>query len=214
MSFGAKEIKELRARTGAGMLDVRNALQETDGDIEKAVDLLRQEGLASAQKRSEKVAAEGLVDAYIHGGRIGAMVEVNSETDFVAKNQEFKDFVRDIAMHVAAANPKYVTREDVPEEEVQREKDVLTQQVINDGKPEHIAEKIVSGRMDKFFEQIVLLDQPFIKEPSMTVEELLNDLIARIGENIVIRRFARFEVGEGIEVEQEDFAAEVAAQIK
>lgn len=214
MSFGTKEIKELRSKTGAGMLDVRNALKECDGDVEKAFDLLRKEGLASAAKRSEKVAAEGLVDAYIHGGRIGAMIEVNSETDFVAKNQEFKEFVSDIAMHVAAAKPLYVTREDVPEEEVEREKAILTEQVINDGKPEHIAEKIVAGRMDKFYERIVLLDQPFIKEPSLTVEELLKNLIARIGENIVIRRFERFEVGEGIEVEEEDFAAEVAAQMK
>ncbi len=213
MSFGAAEIKELREKTGAGMLDCRNALKEADGNIEKAIDFLREKGLATAAKKSSRVAAEGLVDCYIHGGRIGALVEVNSETDYVAKNEEFKEFVKDVAMQVAAVNPKYVSRDEVPEEEVQREKEVLIQQAINSGKPEHIAEKIVEGRMDKFYEQICLLEQKFIKDGDKTIQDLLNDKVAKIGENLVIRRFARFEVGEGIEVEEEDFAAEVAKQM-
>src|SRR5690625_1073542 len=147
------------------MLDCRNALVETEGDIEKAVDLLREKGLASAAKKSGRIASEGLVDSYIHGGRIGVLVEVNSETDFVAKTDEFKEFVRDIAMQVAASNPKYVSREDVDEEEVQREREVLIHQAKNEGKPDHIAEKMVEGRMEKFYEQICLLDQTFIKDP-------------------------------------------------
>lgn len=213
MSFGAAEIKELREKTGAGMLDCRNALKETDGDIEGAIDFLREKGLATAAKKSSRVAAEGLVEAYIHGGRIGALVEVNSETDYVAKNEEFIQFVKDVAMQVAAVKPKYVSRDEVPAEEVAREREVLIQQAINSGKPEHIAEKMVEGRMDKFYEQICLLEQKFIKDGDKTIQELLNDKIAKIGENLVIRRFARFEVGEGIEVEEEDFAAEVAKQM-
>ncbi len=213
MSFGAAEVKELREKTGAGMLACRNALNETDGNIEKAVDLLREKGLSTAAKKSSRVAAEGLVEAYIHGGRIGALVEVNSETDYVAKNEEFIQFVKDVAMHVAAANPQYVSRNEVPADVVAREREVLIQQTVNEGKPEHIAEKIVEGRMDKFFEQICLLEQDFIKDPDKTIQELLNDKIAKIGENLVIRRFSRFEVGEGIEVEEEDFAAEVAKQM-
>ncbi len=213
MSFGAAEIKELREKTGAGMLDCRNALKKTDGDIEKAVDLLREKGLSTAAKKSSRVAAEGLVESYIHGGRIGALVEVNSETDYVAKNEEFINFVKDVAMQVAAINPKYVSRDDVPEDVVAREREVLTQQVINSGKPEHIAEKIVNGRMDKFYEQHCLLEQKFIKDSDMTIQDLLNEKIAKIGENLVIRRFERFEVGEGIDVEEEDFAAEVAKQM-
>lgn len=214
MSFGAAEVKELREKTGAGMLDCRNALAETDGNIDAAVDFLREKGLSSAAKKSSRVAAEGLVESYIHGGRIGVLVEVNSETDFVAKNEDFQNFVKDIAMQIAAVNPKYVSRDDVPEEEIAREKDVLTQQAINEGKPEHIAEQIVKGRMDKFFEEICLLDQKFIKDSDVTVKDLLNDKIAKIGENLVIRRFVRFEVGEGIERIEEDFAEEVAKQMK
>src|SRR5690625_2354602 len=195
------------------MLDCRNALVETEGDIEKAVDLLREKGLASASKKAGRIASEGLVDSYIHGGRIGVLVEVNSETDFVAKTDEFKEFVKDIAMQVAAANPKYVSREDVPEEEVEREKSILVQQAINEGKPEHIVEKIVEGRMEKYFEEICLLDQAFIKDPDVKINDLLKEKIAKIGENIIIRRFSRFEVGEGLEKREEDFAEEVAKQM-
>ncbi|NLV76112.1 MAG: translation elongation factor Ts [Tissierellia bacterium] len=213
MSISAAQVKELRERTGAGMLDCKNALVETDGDIEKAIDLLREKGLSAAAKKSGRIAAEGLVDAYIHGGRIGVLIEVNSETDFVAKTDEFKDFVRDMAMQVAASNPKYVSREDVPKEEVEKEKEILIQQALNEGKPEHIAEKIVEGRLEKFYEQICLLDQPFIREPSIKVQDLLNEKIAKIGENIKIRRFVRYEVGEGLEKRDENFADEVAKQM-
>ncbi|NLW39369.1 MAG: translation elongation factor Ts [Tissierellia bacterium] len=214
MSISAAQVKELRERTGAGMLDCKKALVETNGDIEKAIDLLREKGLSQAAKKSSRIAAEGLIDAYIHGGRIGVLIEVNSETDFVAKTDEFKQFVRDMAMQVAAANPKYIKKEDVPEEEVNKEKEILMQQAVNEGKPEHIAEKIVEGRLEKFFEQICLLEQPFIKEPSVKVKDLLNEKIAKIGENLVIRRFVRYEVGEGIEKKEENFAEEVAKQMK
>ena len=213
MSISAAQVKELRERTGAGMLDCKNALVETDGDIDKAIDLLREKGLSKAAKKSGRIAAEGLVDAYIHGGRIGVLIEVNSETDFVAKTDEFKDFVKDMAMQVAASNPKYVSREDVPEEEVEKEKEILIHQVVNEGKPKHIAEKIVEGRLEKFYEQICLLDQPFIREPSIKVQDLLNEKIAKIGENIKIRRFERYEVGEGLEKREENFADEVAKQM-
>ncbi len=213
MNVSAAQVKELREKTGSGMLDCKNALVETNGDIDKAVDLLREKGLAKAANKSGRIAAEGLVDAYIHGGRIGVLIEVNSETDFVAKTDEFKNFVKDMAMQVAASSPKYVNKEDVPKEEVEREREVLTHQVINEGKPEHIASKIVEGRLEKFYEQICLLEQPFIKEPSIKVKDLLNEKIAKIGENIKIRRFARFEVGEGLEKREENFADEVAKQM-
>lgn len=213
MSISASLVKELRERSGAGMMDCKKALVETNGDIEKAIDYLREKGLASAAKKAGRIASEGLVESYIHGGRIGVLIEVNSETDFVAKNVEFQDFVRDMAMQVAAANPKYVKREDVPANEVEREKTVLMQQAMNEGKPEHIAEKMVEGRLNKFFEQICLLDQQFIKDSDKKVAEVLNDLISRIGENLVIRRFVRFEVGEGLEKKEENFAEEVAKQM-
>lgn len=213
MGVTASQVKELRERSGAGMLDCKKALVETNGDIEKAIDLLREKGLASASKKAGRIASEGLVDSYIHGGRIGVLIEVNSETDFVAKTDEFKDFVKDMAMQVAAANPKYVDKEDVPEEEVEREKHVLVQQALNEGKPEHIAHKIVEGRMGKFYEQICLLEQSFIKDPDVKVRDLLNEKISKIGENLKIRRFVRFEVGEGIEKKEENFAEEVAKQM-
>lgn len=214
MSVSAAQVKELREKTGAGMLDCRNALVEVNGDVDKAIDLLREKGLSQAAKKSSRIAAEGLVDSYIHGGRIGVLIEVNTETDFVAKNDEFKEFVRDLAMQVAAANPKYISIEDVPEEEVNKEKEILVHQVVNEGKPEHVAEKIVEGRLGKFYEQICLLEQPFIKDTNIKVKDLLNDKISKIGENIVIRRFERYEVGEGLEKREEDFAEEVAKQMK
>ena len=213
MSISASLVKELRERSGAGMMDCKKALVETNGDVEKAIDLLREKGLASAAKKSGRIASEGLVESYIHGGRIGVIIEVNSETDFVAKNDEFKQFVKDMAMHVAASNPKYVKREDVPEDEVERERHVLIQQAMNEGKPEHIAEKMVEGRMGKFFEQICLLEQQFIKDSDKKVVDVLNELISKIGENLVIRRFVRFEVGEGLEKKEENFAEEVAKQL-
>lgn len=211
--ISASLVKELREKTGAGMLDCRNALQETDGDLDKAVDLLREKGLSKAAKKSSRIAAEGLVEAYIHGGRIGVLVEVNSETDFVAKTDEFKEFVKDVAMQIAASSPKYVSREEVPEEIINHEKEVLTQQAMNEGKPQNIAEKMVQGRIEKFYKEIVLLEQPFIKDPDKSIETLLKEKIAKIGENIKIRRFVRFEVGEGLEKREENFADEVAKQM-
>ncbi|MFA5575836.1 MAG: translation elongation factor Ts [Tissierellaceae bacterium] len=213
MGISASTVKELRERTGAGMMDCKNALVENNGDIEKAIDYLREKGLSKAAKKAGRVAAEGLVDSYIHGGRIGVLIEVNSETDFVAKNEEFKQFVRDLAMQVAAANPKYVSREEVSEDEINKEKEILTHQAVNEGKPEHIAAKIVEGRIEKYFEQVCLLDQNFIKDPDVKIRDLLNEKISKIGENIKIRRFVRYEVGEGIEKKEEDFAEEVAKQI-
>ena len=213
MSISASLVKELRERSGAGMMDCKKALVETNGDIEKAIDLLREKGLASAAKKASRIASEGLVEAYIHGGRIGVLIEINTETDFVAKNDEFKNFVKDMAMQVAASNPKYVKRDDVPEDVIERERNVLVQQALNEGKPEHIAQKMVEGRMGKFYEQICLLDQQFIKDSDKKVSEILNELISKIGENLVIRRFVRFEVGEGLEKRNEDFAEEVAKQI-
>ncbi len=213
MSISASLVKELRERSGAGMLDCKNALVKTDGDVEKAIDLLREKGLASAAKKAGRIASEGLVDSYIHGGRIGVIIEINSETDFVAKTDEFKQFVKDMAMQVAAANPKYVSREEVTEEELAHEKEILTMQAINEGKPEHIAAKIVDGRMEKFYEQICLLDQAFIKDPSIKIKDLLSEKISKIGENLKIRRFVRYEVGEGLEKKEENFAEEVAKQI-
>lgn len=213
MAITAALVKELREKSGAGMMDCKKALTETNGDMDKAIDFLREKGLASVAKKSSRIASEGLVDSYIHGGRIGVLVEVNSETDFVAKNEEFKSFVRDIAMQIAAVGPKYVSREEVPAEEVEHERKVLTEQARGENKPEHIIEKMVEGRLEKFYEEICLLDQDFIKDPDKKIQDILNDLIAKIGENIKIRRFVRFEVGEGLEKREEDFAEEVAKQI-
>jgi elongation factor Ts len=213
MAISASLVKELREKTGAGMMDCKKALEQTNGDIDKAIDYLREKGLASASKKSGRIAAEGLVDAYIHGGRIGVLIEVNSETDFVAKNDEFKLFVRDMAMQVAASNPKVVSRDDLSSEEIAHEREIQTNKVINEGKPSHVAEKIVEGRMEKYYEDVCLLDQPFIKDSSMKVKDVLAQLIAKIGENIVIRRFTRYEVGEGLEKREENFAEEVAKQM-
>lgn len=209
----AEQVKELREMTGAGIMDCKNALVSTDGNVEKAVEILREKGLSKAAKKASRIASEGLVDAYIHNGKYGAMVEVNSETDFVAKNEDFKAFVRDIAMHIAAIGPKYVSREEVPAEVVEAEKEVLKAQALNEGKPEAVVAKMVEGRINKFFEEICLLDQPFVKNPDVTVRDLLNEKIATIGENIVIRRFVRFERGEGLEKKEENFAEEVMKQI-
>ncbi len=213
MKISAKDVKELRDITAAGMMDCKKALTETEGDIDKAVIYLREKGLSTAAKKSGRIASEGLVDAYIHGGRIGVLVEVNSETDFVAKTDEFKDFVRDIAMQVAATNPTYVSRDEVSAEEIEKEKEVLRHQALNEGKPEKIVEQMVNGRIEKYYEQVCLLDQKFIKDPDMTIENLLHEKISKIGENLKIRRFARFEVGEGLEKREENFADEVSKQI-
>lgn len=214
MAVTASMVKELRQKTSAGMLDCKKALVETDGDMEKAVELLREKGLAKAAKKAGRIAAEGIVESYIHGGRIGVLVEVNSETDFVAKNDEFKAFAKDVAMQVAASNPQYVRREDISSEVINKEKEILRNQALNEGKPEKIVDKMVEGRIEKYFKEVCLLEQPFIKNPDMTIQDLLNEKIAKIGENLNIRRFSRFEVGEGIEKKEENFAQEVAKQIE
>jgi len=215
MNITAEMVKELRERTGSGIVDCKKALIESNGDMEKAIEYLRQKGLATAAKKSGRIAAEGIVDAYIHGGgRIGVLVEVNIETDFAAKNEEFRSFVKDIAMQIAASNPQYVKREDIPQEVIDREKEILMAQAMNEGKPANIAEKMVAGRIEKFFKEVCLLEQPFIKDPDKTVKDILNEKIAKIGENISIRRFVRYEMGEGLEKREENFAEEVMKQIK
>ena len=213
MEITASMVKELREKTGVGMMDCRNALKECDGNIEKAIDYLREKGLSKVAKKSSRIAAEGIVESYIHGGRIGVLVEVNTETDFAAKNEAFKAFVKDLAMQIAASNPLYVTKEDVPSEVINHEREVLTQQAVNEGKPENIAHKMVDGRIEKYYKEVCLMDQPFIKDQDKSVQDLLNDLITQIGENIKVRRFTRYEVGEGLEKREENFADEVAKQM-
>lgn len=214
MAVTASMVKELRQATGAGMLECKKVLTETDGNIDEAIKLLRERGLAKAAKKADRIAAEGSVVSYIHGGgRIGVLVEINSETDFVAKNEEFQAFTKDVAMQIAAANPKYVRREEVPADEIEKEKEILTQQALNEGKPAQIVEKMVVGRINKYYKEVCLLEQPFIKDPDMTIEQLLKEKIAKIGENLNIRRFTRYEVGEGLEKKEENFAEEVAKQM-
>jgi elongation factor Ts len=189
-------VKELRDKTNAGMMDCKKALTETGGDMDKAVDLLRQKGLAVAQKRAGRATSEGTIQTYIHGGgKLGVMVEVACETDFVAKTDDFISFARDMAMQVAASNPLAIQREDVTADLVAREKEIYKQQALDSGKPEQIVDKIISGKMDKFFAEVCLLEQNFIKNPDLTVQDLLNELISKMGENISIKRFARFQVG-------------------
>ena len=197
-------VKELRERTGAGMMDCKKALSATDGDLEKAIDFLREKGLAAAAKKAGRVAAEGLVEAYIHGGgRIGVLVEVNCETDFVAKTDAFKELVKDIAMHIAATNPSYLKREEVPTAELEHEQAVLAEQARNEGKP-----------IEKYYKEVCLMEQPFVKDPDKTISDLITESIAKIGENISIRRFTRYQLGEGIEKKEENFAEEVMSFVK
>jgi elongation factor Ts len=209
-----KLVKELRDRTGAGMMDCKKALAETDGDITKAMEWLRQKGITSAEKKAGRVAAEGLVGSYIHtGGRVGVLVEVNCQTDFVARNQAFKELVQNIAMQIAATpNVEYVRVGDIPADVVAKEKEIEMGRDDLSSKPKNIREKIVEGRIEKRLKELSLVDQPYIKDQSITVEELVKQNIAQLGENIQIRRFSRFVLGEGIEKEEADFAAEVAAQ--
>ena len=208
----AADIKSLRERTGAGMLDCKKAINENSGDLEQAIDWLRQKGISKAAKKSGRTASEGLVEAYIHaGGKIGVLLEINCETDFVALTDDFQELARDIAMHIAAASPEYVTKDEVPEDAIERERKVQLARVMEEGKPEHIAEKIVAGRMNKYFEEVCLLEQSFIKDDSRSVGQVLTEKVATIGENIQVRRFSRFVMGEGIEKRVDDFADEVAA---
>ncbi len=199
MTITAAKVKELREATSAGILDCKKALEATGGDFEKAVDYLREKGLAQAAKRMDREAQEGLIHAYVHGGgRIGVLVEVNCETDFVARTEEFKTFVNDVAMQIAAMSPLYLTRDDVPEDVVAREKEIYRAQALEEGKPERVVDRIVEGRLEKFFKQACLLEQDFIRDDSLTVEELLKQMIAKTGENIVIRRFTRYQLGESL----------------
>ncbi len=196
MSITSKMVKDLRDKTAAGMMDCKKALTETGGDMEKAVDLLRQKGLAVAAKRAGRATSEGVIETYIHaGGKLGVMVELGCETDFVAKTDGFREFAKDIAMHVAAANPVGITREDIPEEVIAREKEIYVQQALDSGKPEAIVEKMVSGKIDKFIAEIALLDQKYVKNPDLSVQDLLNEVVGKMGENISIKRIARFQIG-------------------
>ena len=196
MKITSQMVKELRDKTNAGMMDCKKALGETEGDMEKAIDLLRQKGLAVAQKRAGRATSEGVIQTYIHAGnKLGVMVEVGCETDFVAKTDDFQNFAKEIAMHVAAMSPVAVSRDEVPEDLVARESEIYKNQAMDSGKPEEIAEKMVSGKLDKFFSEISLLEQKFVKNPDLSIQDLLNDLIAKMGENISIKRFVRFQVG-------------------
>jgi elongation factor Ts len=198
-TINATLVKQLREKTGAGMMDCKQALVECDADMDKAVDFLRKKGLATAQKRAGRAMTEGTVQSYIHmGGKLGVMVEVNCETDFVAKNEDFLNFAKNIAMHIAATNPLGIRPEDVPEAVVNREKEIYQAQALEMGKPENVVPKIVEGKMNKFYKDNCLLNQPYVRDPELSVEDLLNELIAKIGENISIRRFARYQTGEDL----------------
>ncbi len=215
MSISANAVKELREKTGAGMMDCKKALEEAKGNFDHAVDWLRTKGLSKAAKKAGRVASEGLVTSYIHaGGRIGVLLEVNSETDFVARNEEFQNFCRDTAMHIAALGPQFVSQADIDSQARDREVAVLRAKALEEGKKPEFLDKIIDGQIKKWAADICLVDQKFVKNPDKTVGEILQELVAKIGENLVIRRFVRFELGEGIEKKKEDFASEVAAVMK
>jgi len=216
-TISANAVKDLRDKTGAGMMDAKKALEEAGGDFERAVDILRQKGLSAAAKKAARVAAEGTVAYYIHmGGKIGVMVEVNSETDFVAKNPDFQQFAKDIAMHIAAANPQFLSRDTVPADVLTRERSVYEAQAKESGKPAAVIGKIVEGKLEKFYTDSCLMEQVYIKDPEgkLKIKDILNQMVSKIGENIVIRRFVRYQRGEKIEKKKENFAEEVAAQLK
>ncbi len=214
----ASAVKQLREKTGAGMMECKNALVESEGNEERAIEILRKRGLASARKREGRIAAEGIVGSYIHmGGKVGVLVEVNCETDFVARGDEFQQLVKDIAMHIAAAEPRYVSRTEVPAADLEKEREIARAQASNDpknaNKPDQVIDKIVEGRLHKFYEESVLMDQPFVKDPAKTVGELVTEKVAKTGEKITIRRFKRYKMGEGLERRDEDFGGEVASLI-
>jgi elongation factor Ts len=196
MTISPSQVKELREKTGAGMMDCKRALEETGGDSDKALVILREKGLAAAAKREGRQASEGIAEAYIHpGGKIGVLVEVNCETDFVARNEDFQKLSREIAMQIAASNPTYVDRSQVPEEVIEQEKEIFRQKALNEGRPAAAIEKIVGGQVEKFYETVCLLDQPYVRDPKKKVQDLLNEAVAKIGERIVVRRFVRYRVG-------------------
>ena len=215
MNFTAKDVAELRAKTNAGMMDCKKALTECDGDFEKAIVWLREKGIAAAAKKQSRIASEGIVTSYIHmGGKIGVLVEINCETDFVAKTEEFLEIGHDVALQIAAAAPKYVRIEEVPAEELEKEKEILRNQALNEGKPAQIVDKMVEGRVKKFYQDVCLLEQTFVKNPELTIQRYIEEKTLKIGEKISIRRFARFEMGEGLEKRNENLAEEVEKQMK
>jgi elongation factor Ts len=200
MEIGSDRVKELRQRTGAGVMDCKAALQEAKGDIEAAIDYLRRKGLSAAAKKAGRVATEGQVTSYIHaGGKLGVLVEINCETDFVARTEDFQNFTKNIAMHIAAANPQYIRREEVPPEVLEREKEIYRTQALESGKPEKVIGKIVEGKVERFFSEVCLLEQTYIKDTERTTKEVVDEMVAKLGENIAIRRFARFQLGEGLQ---------------
>lgn len=214
MAISANQVKELREKTGAGMMDCKNALNEANGDMEQAIVVLRKKGLATAQKKAARVAAEGMIGHYIHaGGKLGVLVEVNCETDFAAKSPDFQQLVKDVAMHIAAQNPLYVRREEVPPEVLEKEREIYRDQARQSGKPANIIDKIAEGKLESYYQMSCLYDQQFVKDPSQTVEQLINSLIGKIGENIRVRRFTRFKTGEGLEKRSTDLGGEVQAML-
>ncbi len=214
MNFTAQDVKTLRERTGAGMMDCKNALVNCDGDMEKAIDFLREKGIAKAAKKAGRIAAEGIVDSYIHmGGRVGVLLEVNCETDFVANGEMFRSLVHDVALQIAAANPQYVSADEVPQEVLEKEKAILRAQALEEGKPEKIIDRMVEGRIKTFYEENCLLCQKFVKDPSKTVEQVVIEATAQIGEKLSVRRFVRYEMGEGLQKKEENLADEVQAQV-
>ncbi|TDJ09323.1 MAG: translation elongation factor Ts [Deltaproteobacteria bacterium] len=210
MSFSAVDVKALREKTGAGMMDCKKALVECGGNSEKAVDYLRTKGLAQAAKKESRIAAEGVVHSYIHGGRIGVLVEVNCETDFVAKGDDFKGFAKDVAMHIAASDPKFIRADEMDEEFKNKEAEIYKAQLLEQGKPEKIIPKIIEGKLNKLAQEVCLYDQKFVKDPDVTIQDLINDLTMKLGEKISVRRFVKYNLGEGIEKKQDNLADEVA----
>ena len=214
--FTAKDVMTLREQSGAGMMDCKKALIECDGDMEKAMDYLREKSLAASAKKASRIAAEGIVDAYIHlGGKIGVLIEVNCETDFVAKTDDFKSLVHDVAMQIAASNPTYVSKDEVDQSEIEKEREILRAQAKNEPKPkpDAIIEKMVEGRIEKYYKEVCLLEQPFVKDQDKTVGQMINEAVAKIGEKISVRRFVRYEMGEGLQKREDNFAAEIMSQI-
>lgn len=216
--FTAQDVMALRQMSGAGMMDCKKALVESDGDMDKAMDYLREKSLAASAKKASRIAAEGIVDSYVHmGGRIGVLVEVNCETDFVAKTDDFKTLVHDVAMQIAASNPTCVRKEDVDPEAIEHEKSILREQIANDdklrSKPAQIIDKMIEGRVEKYYKEVCLLEQPFVKDPDKTVGQMVNEAVAKIGEKIAVRRFVRYEMGEGLEKRKDDLAAEIEKEI-
>ena len=213
--FSTEDIVKLRKRTNAGMMDCKNALTETNGDLDKATEWLREKGIAKAAKKADRIAAEGLVYSYIHmGGKIGVLVEINCETDFVSRSDSFVALCKDIALHIAAAKPLYISNTEVPVDVLNHEKEILRTQALNEGKPEAIVDKMIDGRVKKFYEEVCLLEQPFVKDPSKKIADIINESILTIGEKISIRRFTRYEMGEGLEKRSDNFAEEVMSQMQ